>query len=171
MEAARTHPLPGHSPVMRQREVTLPLQDRLLKVDLRMEAARTHPLSVLLGHIHQREVTRPLLDLLLRLDLRMDTTLPLKEVLAEVLQVIITMGRRQVNQHKHPPTPQITQHLMAIPQIQLAITRPQMTYTGATRPNNITHRMSSTKRSISLISLLMLKHTVPVLMIGWRMMI
>ncbi|KAG1834005.1 hypothetical protein DFJ58DRAFT_869396 [Suillus subalutaceus] len=71
----------------------------------------TYPLLVLLGHhpvMHQRVV---MLHLLGRL---------LKEDRAEVLRVIITMGLRQVNQHSHTRTPQITQPLMAIPLTHLA---------------------------------------------------
>ncbi|KAG2341913.1 hypothetical protein BDR05DRAFT_434180 [Suillus weaverae] len=124
-----------------------------------MEAMCTRPLLVLLGHhpvMRQREVMLRPLGRPLQLD--MDTRLLPKEDRAEVLRVTITMGLRQVNQHSHICTPQITQPLMAIPLTHLA--------------TSLTPRAGSTKRITSLISLLTLRRMVPVMMTSrWQMMI
>jgi hypothetical protein len=70
-------------------------QERLSRA---MEAAHTHPLPVLLviRVMRPQEVSLRLLNLL-KLDLPMEMTpLKLKKDQVEALQVIITMGRRQV---------------------------------------------------------------------------
>lgn len=127
-----------------------------------MEVTCMHLRLVLLVHhpfMRQREVMLHLLGRHLQvLDLHMDTMLLLKEDRAEVLRVIITMGLRQVNQHRHTRTPQITQTLMTTPLTHLA--------------TSLNPRRGSTKRITNLISLLTLRRMVPTMMASqWRMML
>lgn len=125
-----------------------------------METALTHLLPVLLGLtlvMRQQEASPRLLGHLPTLKLKMDP--------AGVLQVIITMSRRQDNKHTRTLTLQISQRLSNI-------TRQHMACTRTTKPSNLTHRASLTKRNTILISLLTPRHTAPILMAGkWRMMI
>lgn len=123
-----------------------------------VEAMCMWPLLVHHSVMRQREVMLLLLGRLLQIDLHMHTMLFHKEDRAEVLRVITTMGLRQVNQHSHIRTPQITQPLMPIPPTHLA--------------TSLSPRTGSTKIIISLISLLTLRRMVLIMMINrWRMML